>query len=248
MSELRTYAPSPEFVSRAHVQGMNAYRKLYESAERRPAEFWGDLAERELFWFEKWSSVFEWQPPFVRWFVDGKTNVSYNCIDRHLETPRKNKVAILWEGEPGDQRMISYQELHRLVCRFANVLKSRGFKKGDRAIVYMPMIPELPVALLACARLGIIHSVVFGGFSAEALKTRIQDMEAELVITADGGWRRGKEVKLKPTVDEALAECPTIRDVIVYRRTGSAVPMQAGRDLWWHDLDEGMSEICPAEP
>ena len=248
MSEPRTYPPSPEFVSRAHVQGMDAYRELYENAERRPADFWGDLAERELFWFEKWSSVFEWQPPFVRWFVDAKTNASYNCIDRHLETPRKNKVAILWEGEPGDQRMISYQELHRLVCRFANVLKSRGFKKGDRAIVYMPMVPELPVALLACARLGIIHSVVFGGFSAEALKTRIQDMEAELVITADGGWRRGKEVKLKPTVDEALAECPTIRDVIVYRRTGSAVAMQAGRDLWWHDLDEGMSEICPAEP
>nr|MDQ2900629.1 AMP-binding protein [Acidobacteriota bacterium] len=235
MPEERTYPPSPEFVKRAHVQGMDAYRELRERAAQDPATFWGDLAEREMFWFEKWSSVLDWQPPLARWFVGGKTNVSYNCIDRHLDTPRKNKVAILWEGEQSgerDQRMISYQELHRLVCRFANVLKSRGLKAGDRAIVYMPMIPELPVALLACARLGIVHSVVFGGFSAEALKTRIQDLEAAVVITADGGWRRGKEVKLKPTVDEALVECPSVRDVIVYRRTGSDVNMQYGRDLW----------------
>jgi acetyl-CoA synthetase len=225
---------------------MDAYRELYARAKERPEEFWGELAEKELFWFEKWSNTFEWAPPFVKWFAGGKTNASYNCLDRHLATPRANKVAILWEGEPGDQRMISYRELHRLVCRFANVLKSRGLKAGDRAILYMPMIPELAVAMLACARLGVIHSAVFGGFSAEALKTRIQDLEAAAVITADGGWRRGKEIKLKPAVDEALAGCPTVRDVIVYRRTGSDTAMQAGRDSWWHELDAGVDAHCPA--
>ena len=203
--------------------------------------------ERSSLGFQKWTHVFEWNPPFAKWFVGGKTNASYNCLDRHLATHRKNKVAILWEGEPGDQRMISYQELHRLVCRFANVLKGRGLKAGDRAIIYMGMVPELPVALLACARLGITHSVVFGGFSAEALKARIQDLEAQVVITADGAWRRGKEVRLKDAVDESLADCPTCRDVIVYRRTGGAIHMQEGRDHWWHDLDEGVSEVCPAE-
>jgi len=246
MAEESKYQPSPEFVKHANVQGMEAYRALYKRAEEQPAEFWGELADKELFWFEKWSKVFEWNPPFVKWFVGGKTNVSYNCIDRHLATHRKNKVAILWEGEPGDQRMITYQELYRLVARFANVLKSRGLKTGDRAVIYMPMIPELPVAMLACARLGIIHSVVFGGFSAEALKARIQDLEAQVVITADGGWRRGKEVRLKPAVDDALPECPTVRDVIVYRRTGTAVEMKAGRDLWWHELDEKSAETCDA--
>ena len=242
------YPPSPGFVERAHVHGMEEYLRLYRRAEEHPAEFWGELAGKELFWFEKWSQVFEWQPPFAQWFVGGKTNVSYNCLDRHLAGHRKNKVAILWEGEPGDQRLISYQELHRLVCRFANVLKSRGLNTGDRAIIYMPMVPELPVAMLACARLGIIHSVVFGGFSAEALKSRIQDLDAQAVITADGGWRRGKEVKLKPAVDEALADCPTVRDVIVYRRTGTSIEMKVGRDLWWHDLDRDVSETCEALP
>ena len=242
----RVYEPGAEFVRRAHVQGMEAYRALYARAQEKPEEFWGELAEKELFWFEKWSTAFEWAPPFAKWFAGGKTNASYNCLDRHLDTPRRNKVAILWEGEPGDQRMISYHELHRLVCRFANVLKSRGLKAGDRAIVYMPMIPELPVAMLACARLGVIHSVVFGGFSAEALKTRIQDLEAAVVITADGGWRRGREIKLKPAVDEALVDCPTVRDVIVYRRTGSDIAMQQGRDLWWHELDTQVSDDCPA--
>ncbi len=248
MSDPNVYPPSPEFAKRAHVKGMEGYRDLYQKAAEKPEEFWGELAEKELFWFEKWSHVFEWHPPFVKWFVDGKTNVSYNCLDRHLATHRKNKVAILWEGEPGDQRQISYQELHRLVCRFANVLKGRGLKAGDRAIIYMGMVPELPVALLACARLGITHSVVFGGFSAEALKARIQDLEAQVVITADGAWRRGKEVRLKDAVDESLAGCPSVRDVIVLKRTGSAIAMQEGRDHWWHALDEGVGEDCPAEP
>ena len=247
MSEDRLYPPSPEFAAHAHVKSLAEYRDLCARAARNPSEFWGELAERELHWFHKWSSVLDWQAPDARWFVGGKTNASYNCLDRHLETARKNKVAILWEGEPGDQRMISYQELHRLVCRFANVLKSRGLTTGDRAVIYMPMVPELPIALLACARLGIIHSVVFGGFAAEALKTRIQDLEAQVVITADGGWRRGKEVKLKPVVDEALIDCPTVQHVIVLNRTGSEVAMESGRDHWWHELHEGVDEKCPAE-
>src|SRR5436309_8088482 len=208
------YSPGSDFAKRAHVPGMDAYRELYKRAADNPEAFWGDLAEKELFWFEKWSKTLDWKSPFAKWFVGGKINASYNCLDRHLTTARKNKAAIIWEGEPGDQRILTYQDLHREVSRFANVLKSRGFKAGDRAIIYMPMVPELPIALLACARLGIIHSVVFGGFSAEALKVRIQDLNAGLVITADGGWRRGKEVKLKATVDEALLECPGVRDVI----------------------------------
>src|SRR5215203_1161524 len=236
MSTSNVYPPSPEFAARANVKGMEGYRELYERAAAKPEEFWAELAEKELFWFQKWSHAFEWSPPFAKWFVGGKTNVSYNCIDRHLTTARKNKVAILWEGEPGDQRQISYQELHRLVCRFANVLKGRGLKAGDRAIVYMGMVPELPIALLACARLGITHSVVFGGFSAEALKARIQDLEAAVVITADGGWRRGKEVRLKTAVDDALQDCPSVTNVIVYKRTGTGAPMVSGRDHWWHDL------------
>ncbi|HZT31592.1 MAG TPA: acetate--CoA ligase [Bryobacteraceae bacterium] len=247
MADQNVYPPSPDFVKRACVQGMEGYRELYQQAESQPEQFWGALAERELSWSRQWSHVFEWNPPFVRWFVDGKINVSYNCLDRHLATHRKNKVAILWEGEPGDQRMISYQELHRLVCRFANVLKNRGLKTGDRAIIYMGMVPELPVAMLACARLGITFSVVFGGFSAEALKARIQDLEAQIVITCDGAWRRGKEVRLKQTVDEAVADCPTVREIIVHKRTGGDVPMQAGRDFWWSDLEAGTSESCPAE-
>src|SRR5690242_20247153 len=247
MADTHVYSPSPEFVQRANVKGMEGYRALYQKAAENPEAFWGGLAEQELTWFRKFTSVFEWDPPFAKWFVGGKINASYNCVDRHLGTLRKNKVAILWEGEPGDQRMISYQELPRLVCRFANVLKGRGLKAGDRAIIYMGMVPELPVALLACARLGITHSVVFGGFSAEALKARIQDLEAQVVITCDGAWRRGKEVPLKATVDEALAECPSVRDAIVYRRTGSAINMKPGRDLWWHELDEQAGETCPAE-
>src|SRR5262245_59721961 len=240
MADPNVYPPSQEFVSRAHVKGLEGYRELYQRAADQAEEFWGELAERELSWFQKWSRVLEWNAPFAKWFVGGKINVSYNCIDRHLATHRKNKVAILWEGEPGDQRQISYQELHRLVCRFANVLKGRSLKAGDRAIIYMGMVPELPVALLACARLGITHSVVFGGFSAEALAARIQDLDARVVITADGTWRRGREVRLKDAVDEALKECPSVANAIVYRRTGGEVVMQEGRDHWWHVLDEGV--------
>jgi acetyl-CoA synthetase len=247
MPEENVYPPPPDFVRHANVSGIEQYHELYKHALDAPEEFWGELAERELFWFQKWSHVFEWNPPFVKWFVGGKTNVSYNCLDRHLTTHRKNKVAILWEGESGEQRQISYLELHRLVSRFANVLKGRDLKAGDRAIIYMGMVPELPIALLACARLGITHSVVFGGFSAEALKARIQDLEAQVVITCDGAWRRGKEVPLKATTDEAVADCPSVRDMIVYRRTGGAVNMKPGRDRWWHELDAQAGEVCPAE-
>ncbi len=243
-----SYPPPAEFAARAHIASMDQYRELHRRSLEQPAAFWGEMAEQELDWFEKWSAVFDGQPPQVRWFTGGKINASYNCIDRHLTTARRNKVALIWEGEPGDSRMISYQELHRLVSRFANVLKGRGLKAGDRAVIYMPMVPELPVALLACARLGVIHSVVFGGFSAEALKTRIQDLEAHLVITADGGYRRGREVKLKPAVDDALVECPSVANVIVLKRTGSEVAMQDGRDYWWEQLEREAGEVCPAEP
>ena len=247
MNETKRYRPSQEFVKKAHVRSLAAYQKLYQQAQEQPEEFWGALAEREIHWFQKWSHVFEWNPPFVKWFVGARTNISYNCLDRHLATPRKNKAAIIWEGEPGDQQVLTYQELHRRVCRFASVLKGLGLRAGDTSIVYMPMVPELPIAMLACARLGIAHSVVFGGFSAEALKTRIQDLEAKVVITADGGWRRGKEVHLKAAVDEALAECPTVQNVVVYQRTKGDVHMQAGRDHWWHDLEQNASEVCEAE-
>src|SRR3984885_465663 len=228
MADQTTYPPSAEFARLAHISGAQAYAQLRHRAADNPEAFWGELAEKELFWFEKWSQTLDWKPPFAKWFVGGKTNASYNCLDRHLSTARKNKVAILWEGEPGDQRFITYQELHRLVSRFASVLKSRGFKPGDRAIIYMPMVPELPIALLACARLGVTHSVVFGGFSSEALKARIQDLEAQVVITQDGAWRRGKEVRLKEAVDGSLSDCPSVRNVIVYKRTGGEVLMQEG--------------------
>jgi acetyl-CoA synthetase len=246
------YEPSAVFAANAHVNGIEEYRELYRRARQDPEAFWADIAEREIHWFQKWTHVLDWNPPFAQWFVGAKTNVSYNCLDRHCQSHRKNKVAIQWEGEPGEQRAITYQELLRLVSRFANVLKSRGYKAGDRSVIYMPMIPELPIAMLACARLGISHSVVFGGFSAEALKARILDLGATVVITADGGYRRGKEVKLKTAVDEAVAECPAVSNVIVYQRTGSETAMQAGRDSWWHELDAELTgpdaEHCPAVP
>lgn len=252
MSDLKTYPPSPEFAKNAHVPGLDAYRALYDRAKEDPEAFWSELAKQELSWFQPFNKGLEWNPPFAKWFTGGKINASYNCLDRHIAAGNGGKTAIVFEGEPGDERIISYQELHRLVCRFATTLKQLGYKAGDRAIVYMPMVPELPIALLACARLGITHSVVFGGFSAEALKARALDLDASLVITADGGWRRGKEVGLKGAVDEALEDCPNVRNVVVYKRTGSNIPMKAGRDLWWHELDQKLdareAENCPAEP
>jgi acetyl-CoA synthetase len=247
MPEQTVYPPPGDFSSRAHVKSLDEYRALYQRAAEHPEDFWAEMAEKEIFWFEKWHHVFEWHPPFVKWFVGAKTNASFNCLDRHLAS-RGDKPALIFEGEPGDRRVLTYKELHEHVCRFANVLKGRGYKAGDRAIIYMPMAPEAVVAMLACARIGVTHSVVFGGFSAEALKARIQDLDAHLVITADGGWRRGKEVRLKDAADEALAECPGVRDVIVLKRTGGAVRMTEGRDLWWHELEAAAGADCPAEP
>ena len=241
------YQPPEEFSKQASVSSMDQYRDIYRQATEDPEGFWGRFAEKELHWFEKWSRVLEWEAPFAKWFVGGKTNMSYNCLDRHLLTWRKNKAAIIWEGEPGDERVLTYQELHRRVARFANVLKQLGLKTGDRSIIYMPMVPELPIAMLACARLGVTHSVVFGGFSAEALKTRILDLDARAVITADGGWRRGKEVRLKDTVDEALRDCPDVKHCIVYQRTNSDVAMKEGRDHYWGELERDAGEECPAE-
>lgn len=248
MSSPAVYAPSPDFVRNANVSGMPAYQALFNRAAADPEGFWEELATTELHWFKRWDRVLDWDnPPFAKWFAGATTNASYNCLDRHLTGPRRDKAAIIFEGEPGDQRTITYAELHRLVSRFANVLKARGYKAGDRAIVYMPMVPEAAIAMLACARLGVIHSVVFGGFSAEALKARILDLDATLVITADGGWRRAKEVKLKGAVDEAVADCPNVRNVIVYERTKTKPPMTEGRDHWWHELESAVGDDCPAE-
>ncbi|MCU1293233.1 MAG: acetyl-coenzyme synthetase, partial [Bryobacterales bacterium] len=255
MSDTKTYAPSPAFSAEANVKSIDAYRELYGGAAENPEAFWGNLGRTELSWFQPFSKTLEWNPPSAKWFLGGTINAAYNCLDRHLSTPRTTKPAIIWEGEPGDRRVITYEELHRLVCRFASVLQGLGYKSGDRAVIYMPMVPELPVAMLACARLGIIHSVVFGGFSAEALKTRMQDLSATVVITADGGWRRGKEVKLKPAIDEAVQDCPDVKHVIVYKRTGSETAMKDGRDLWWQEQDAlldatpetcAKAESCPA--
>jgi len=220
---------------------------MYERAQTDPGNFWGELAAKELTWFRPFTQALDWEPPQAKWFVGGKINAAYNCVDRHLQTHRKTKAAIIWEGEPGDCRTLTYEDLYGEVCRFAKTLTHLGCGKGDRAVIYMPMIPELPIALLACARIGLTHSVVFGGFSSEALKLRIQDLDASIVITADGGWRRGKEVPLKGAVDEALTECPGVKSVVVYRRTGSAVPMKQGRDFWWDELERESSRTAPGE-
>jgi acetyl-CoA synthetase len=190
LKEARVFPPSSEYSSRSGVASMEAYERLYKESVDDPEGFWGRIAS-ELEWFEPWSSVLEWDVPWVKWFVGAKTNLAYNCLDRHLKTWRKNRVALIWEGEPGDVRVLTYQMLHREVCRFANVLKSLGLKAGDRATIYLGMVPELPISMLACARLGVTHNVVFGGFSADALRDRINDSESHVVITADGGHREG---------------------------------------------------------
>ena len=247
MIETRRFPPSREFSEMALIPSMQAYEELYERAKSDPEKFWGDLAKEDLHWFTPFGKVLEWNEPFAKWFVGGKTNVSYNCLDAHLKTWRRNKAAMIWEGEPGDQRTLTYQQLHREVCKFANVLKGLGLKKGDVATLYMPLIPELAIAMLACARIGVVHSVVFGGFSAEAIADRNNDAKARCVITADGGWRRGKLLPLKETVDEALAKSPSVEHCIVFNRAGSNPTMKAGRDLWWHELMKAASADCPAE-
>lgn len=250
LQEKRVFYPSAEFSSQAQVKSLDEYQQLYDRAQADPQTFWAELAEQELHWFQPWHTVLDWQPPFAQWFVGGQTNVSYNCLDRHLTTWRRNKAALIWEGEPGDSRTLTYAQLHREVCQFANALKQLGVGKGDVVGIYMPMIPEAAIAMLACARIGAPHSVVFGGFSAEAVRDRLADGKAKLVVTADGGWRKDAIVPLKTQVDRAIADgaVPTVENVLVVRRTGQDIDMQPGRDHWWHDLQPTVSADCPAEP
>src|SRR5882762_3260775 len=243
--EDRVFPPPPAFSEKAHIKSMAELEKLRTEASADPEGFWARMAE-ELHWFKKWDTVLKWQPPHAEWFVGGRINISYNCLDRHLQTWRRNKAALIWEGEPGDQRTLTYQQLHSEVCKFANVLKRSGVEKGDRVALYMPLIPELAIAMLACARLGATHSVIFGGFSSSALVDRINDASCKVVVTADGGWRRGNEVKLKPAVDEALKETPSVTACVVVRRTGSEIKMETGRDHWWHELMKRVDIPCAA--
>ena len=243
--EGRRFEPPEAFRARAALRDP----RIYEDAQRDPEGFWASIA-RELHWFRPWTKVLEWAPPYAKWFVDARTNIAYNALDRHLGTPRRNKAAIMWEGEPGDERVLTYADLHREVSKFANVLKGLGVRSGDRVAIYLPMIPELPIAMLACARIGAAHTVIFGGFSAEALRDRINDAQAKVLITADGGWRRGNVVPLKRNADEALEGTPSIQHVVVVRRIGeaAAIHIREGRDHWWHRLMADAALRCEAEP
>jgi acetyl-CoA synthetase len=240
LHENRVFDPPERFRAEASVSGMDAYEALYKRSVDDPDAFWSEVAS-ELHWFSPWTKVLEWKEPFAKWFVGGTTNLAYNCLDRHLSSWRRNKAAIVWEGEPGDERTLTYQQLHREVCRFANVLKGLGVRKGDRVALYMGLVPELAIAMLACARIGATHSVVFGGFSADALRDRVNDAEAKVIVAADGAFRRGTIVELKQAVDDAAAQCPSVTDVVVFRRTGHQIAMHAGRDHWWHELMEAAS-------
>ncbi|RTI47633.1 acetate--CoA ligase [Thermus scotoductus] len=247
LKEERVFYPSEEFRSKAHIKSEEEYQRLYEESLKDPEGFWGRVAS-ELHWFEPWQKVLEGDLPHAKWFVGGKTNLSYNALDRHVKTWRRNKAALVWEGEPGEERVLTYHDLWREVQKFANVLKCLGVKKGDRVTIYLPMIPEAAIAMLACTRIGAIHSVVFGGFSSGALAERIRDAEAKVLITADGGYRRGQIVPLKQNADEALREVSSVEHVVVVRRTGEEVPWTPGRDHWWHELMEAVSDRCEAEP
>ncbi|MBI2705862.1 MAG: acetate--CoA ligase [Actinobacteria bacterium] len=239
--EQRSFPPPDGFVAKALVRD----RSLYDEAERDFEAFWARQARELVTWFDDFGPTLAWDLPFAKWFVGGKLNVSYNCLDRHLEAGRGDKVAYYWEGEPGDTRTITYAELHGEVCCFANVLKSLGVQRGDRVAIYMPMIPELVVAMLACARIGAPHSVIFGGFSPDSIVDRVNDGEAKVIVTADGGWRRGKVAPLKPNVDAAVDQTPCVEHVIVVRRGENDVTMVAGRDHWYHELMDGASGDCP---
>ena len=245
LQEERSFPPPADFAAKANMADPDIYAK----AAADPEGFWAGLAEG-LDWYRKWDTVLDWSDaPFAKWFIGGKLNVSYNCIDRHVKNGRRNKAAIVWEGEPGDWKVYTYGDLLREVCQFANGLKSLGIRKGDRVTIYLPMTPELPIAMLACARIGAPHSVVFGGFSAESLRDRINDSESKLLITADGGWRRGGVIPLKQNADDSLDGAPSVENVVVLRRTGTADDkMVDGRDIWWHDLMEGQPMTCEPEP
>src|SRR5579883_505554 len=259
LAEKRLFKPSKKFSEQARISSMAQYEKMYRASIKDPEKFFAKQAE-ELAWFKKWRKVVEWKAPFAKWFIGGKINAAYNCLDRHLSTPRKNKAAIIWEGENFEQRVLTYAQLHREVSRAANVLKSLGVKTGDRVAIYMGMTPELAIAVLACARIGATHSVIFGGFSAEAIRDRVNDAEAKLIITSDGAYRRGTIVDLKRNVDLALRTeammidgksqpyggCPTIEKVLVVKRTGQDIDMFPGRDIWWHEAIKDASHDCPA--
>jgi acetyl-CoA synthetase len=246
LHESRLFHPPKEFSEQANLKSFDEYEKLYAEAAADPEAFWAKQAE-DLHWFKKWDTVLEWNEPFAKWFVGGKLNISYNCLDRHLDTWRKNKAAIIWEGEPGEIKTITYLQLHQEVSRFANVLKSLDVKSGDRVALYMPLVPALAVAMLACARIGATHTVIFGGFSADAIRDRVNDGQCKVIVTADGGYRRGTEIKLKDIVDEAAGQCPSVEHVVVYQRTGSRVSMRPGRDHWWHELTKTVDTDCEAE-
>jgi acetyl-CoA synthetase len=247
LREDRVFPPPPEFSQRAHIKSLEEYEAIYKRSIEDPEAFWAGAA-KELHWFKPWDKVLEWNLPWAKWFVGGQINLSYNCLDRHVQGPRRDKTAILWEGEPGEIRRLSYAELLTEVQKFANALKTLGIRKGDRVAVYMGMTPELAIALLACARIGAVHSVIFGGFSANAIADRVNDAGCVAILTQDSSYRRGNEIQLKRTVDEALPACPTIQHVVVYRRTGSSVHMVVGRDWWWHDLVANAPTECAAEP
>src|SRR5579862_4830099 len=245
LDERRVFPPPKEFVRQANVSDP----AIYKRAARNLESFWAEQAKR-LDWFTPWTKVLEWKAPWAKWFVGGKLNVAYNCVDRHAQSARRNKAAIIWEGEPGDSRVLTYGMFEREVNRFANALRTLGVNRGDRVAIYMGMVPELAIAMLACAKIGAPHSIVFGGFSSEALRERINDAKAKLAITCDGAWRRGAIVPLKASMDDALTGTPTIEKVVVVRRVGAAAKaeMQPGRDVWWHDVVGAASDQCAAEP
>jgi acetyl-CoA synthetase len=244
--ENRVFKPSKEFVKSARIKSFAEYKKLYAESIKSPEKFWAEQAA-DLLWRKKWTKVLDWRLPFAKWFVGAKLNVSENCLDRHLAGPRRNKAAIIWEGEPGDQRVLTYQQLHREVCVFANILKRNGCKKGTRVLIYLPHIPEAAIAMLACARIGAVHSVVFGGFSSESIKDRLADSGASIVVTADGGYRRGQIITLKQNVDHAIEGNNAVKRVIVFRRTNFDIHIREGRDVWWHREADYVSADCPAE-
>jgi acetyl-CoA synthetase len=245
LRESRLFPPLPEFSAKAHIKSLAEYEALYKRSIEDPEGFWAEAA-KELHWFKTWDKVMEGNFPLVQWFTGGKLNLSFNCVDRHALGARRDKTAIIWEGEPGEVRRLTYRELHVEVQKFANVLQGLGIKKGDRVAIYMGMTPELAIALLACARIGAVHSVIFGGFAANAISDRVNDSTCVAILTQDTSYRRGGEIKLKATVDEALKGCPTVKHVVVYRRTGSPVTMVEGRDHWWHDLMATAAPECPA--
>ena len=244
--ENRVFKPAKTFANKARIKSMAQYKKMWNESIKNPEKFFAREA-KELTWQKPWKKVLDWKVPYAKWFVGGQLNVSENCLDRHLDGPRRTKAAIMWEGEPGEKRVLTYQQLHREVCRFANVLKRTGVKKGHRVIIYMPMVPEAAIAMLACTRIGAIHSVVFGGFSAESIKDRALDSGATLIITADGSYRRGTIVPLKKNVDDALKSGETaVKRVIVFRRTAAEIHIEEGRDVWWHRELEYVDAKCPA--